>query len=166
MPYLFGCMRVVFVLLVIASTASAAGSGICFLDTVLSSLNFILDAITGGAPTSTTTTTTTSTTTTTESTTTTVTIQPLRIITTTTTTSTATTTTAFTGECMSTEDCPKSEVVYKCSFDGDLIRETRIFYCVDPGPESVCKSQQKQQVERNCARSERCDAENRTCTRK
>ncbi len=131
-------VRVVFALLLVASTASAY-TGICFLDWILGFLDSVASAIRGIVNPTTTTVPTTSTileTTTTTSTT--------VIITTTTalptTTFATTSTTISTGKCTVTADCPPSKTTYKCNFDGNVEMRSEIPFCDEPGtPNSQCK---------------------------
>ncbi len=142
-----------------ASPAAAySGTGICFLDAILSWLDSAAGFIEGGEPTATTleeetTTTLGETTTTLEDTTTT-----LEETTTTTTTITATTNTlAPAGACRITEDCPKATTVYYCSQDNQIMVLTTNFICRNPGPQSECKGiQSKPRIHKTCVENERC----------
>ncbi len=150
---------VALIVLVVASASTSAYTGICFLDAILNTLDSISAWVKNVMnPTTTTIATTTTikptTTSTTSPTTTSSTTYPTSSSTTTTY---FTTTTLFAGECASVKDCPATSVVYRCNFDGNVVRETRFFFCASPGsPESKCKSKQSQLVDDICNIEEKC----------
>jgi len=143
----------------LASCAGAySGTGICFLDAVLSWLDSASNRLGGGEVTATTleeetTTTLEETTTTLEETTTT-----LEEATSTTTTITATTNTlAPAGACRIQADCPAAKTIYSCSQDNEVMTQTINYFCENPGPSSRCMGKASTpRIHVTCVENERC----------
>ena len=160
---------VVFVVLLVLTHNVAAYTGICFLDAILNLFDGIWNSIKSAVyPTTSTTsssTITTSVTLPTTSSTSTSSTTSYTSTTSSTLTPTSTSTTLAI-KCFDKSDCPQDSVMFKCNFQGNVVRETRVFYCANPGePSSECKSRQTQREHNICATGEKCVLGQENCVK-
>ena len=150
----------VFTLLIMAFLIlpnAQAQTGVCFLDMIIGFMDWIRDSVSNFGENDVTIPESTSTTTiSTSSSTTSSTSSSSTSSSTTITTSSTTSTTVFQGECIKREDCPLDTVIYRCNFEGNVVRVSTVFFCENPGPDSMCKSRQTERVIDFCQRNEKC----------
>ena len=156
-----------FILILMLSQNVAAYTGICFVDAFLNLFdgmwNSVLSIVSPKETTTTTSTTTTSITVPTTSSTSTTSTTSYTTSTSSTLTPTSTTTTLAVS-CYDINDCPEKNIIFKCNFQGNVVRITRTYFCANAGsPESLCKSIQKLREIDICGTGEKCVLGQETC---